>query len=177
MKSRKNILTKLITIICIYYNFNAFGKNNNIIEIDIYKTTKKALTTRKYSVGKIILKESKYGILIIPNVYKLPAGAHGLHIHENYSCEDNGIAAGSHWDPDSNKNHLGPHNDDGHKGDLPVLYIQNNGNGNIITLAPKIKNINELHKKTLIIHEGGDNYTDNPALGGGGKRIACGLIN
>jgi len=28
-----------------------------------------------------------------------------------------------------------------------------------------------------MIHAGGDNYTDEPALGGGGARVACGVIN
>jgi Cu-Zn family superoxide dismutase len=30
----------------------------------------------------------------------------------------------------------------------------------------------------MMIHAGGDNYSDKPkALGGGGKRVACGIIN
>jgi Cu-Zn family superoxide dismutase len=29
----------------------------------------------------------------------------------------------------------------------------------------------------LIIHEGGDNYSDSPkSLGGGGVRVACGIV-
>jgi superoxide dismutase, Cu-Zn family len=27
-----------------------------------------------------------------------------------------------------------------------------------------------------MIHEGGDNYTDNPENGGGAGRIACGVV-
>ena len=35
----------------------------------------------------------------------------------------------------------------------------------------------QLKGKALIIHAGGDNYSDRPApLGGGGARVACGLI-
>ena len=31
--------------------------------------------------------------------------------------------------------------------------------------------------RTIMIHEGGDNYSDSPQpLGGGGARIACGVI-
>ena len=31
--------------------------------------------------------------------------------------------------------------------------------------------------KSLMIHEGGDNYSDTPKpLGGGGARIACGVV-
>jgi Cu-Zn family superoxide dismutase len=28
----------------------------------------------------------------------------------------------------------------------------------------------------LMLHAGGDNYTDQPALGGGGARLACGVV-
>jgi Cu-Zn family superoxide dismutase len=28
----------------------------------------------------------------------------------------------------------------------------------------------------LIVHEGGDTYSDNPQLGGGGGRIVCGVV-
>jgi len=37
--------------------------------------------------------------------------------------------------------------------------------------------LNELKNHSLIIHTGGDNYSDVPTkLGGGGARIACGII-
>jgi len=35
-----------------------------------------------------------------------------------------------------------------------------------------------LHGHALMVHAGGDNHDDHPApLGGGGARIACGVIN
>ncbi len=35
----------------------------------------------------------------------------------------------------------------------------------------------EIRERSVVIHAGGDNYQDTPkALGGGGKRIACGVI-
>ncbi len=35
----------------------------------------------------------------------------------------------------------------------------------------------EADKVKLVIHEGGDNYSDTPKpLGGGGGRIACGVV-
>jgi Cu-Zn family superoxide dismutase len=43
-------------------------------------------------------------------------------------------------------------------------------------LAPKLK-VADLKGKSLMIHAGGDNYSDTPeVLGGGGARIACGAI-
>jgi len=34
----------------------------------------------------------------------------------------------------------------------------------------------EIINKSLVIHSGKDDYTDNPSSGGSGERIACGVI-
>jgi Cu-Zn family superoxide dismutase len=37
--------------------------------------------------------------------------------------------------------------------------------------------LSEVKGKALMVHAGGDNFADQPApLGGGGARIACGVI-
>ena len=39
------------------------------------------------------------------------------------------------------------------------------------------KDVSALRGKSVVIHAGGDNYSDQPQpLGGGGARIACGVI-
>ena len=44
-------------------------------------------------------------------------------------------------------------------------------------LAPKLKSLKEVKNRSLMIHIGGDNHHDVPnALGGGGARVACGVI-
>jgi Cu-Zn family superoxide dismutase len=43
-------------------------------------------------------------------------------------------------------------------------------------LAPRLK-LSDLPGRALMLHAGGDNHADHPAaLGGGGARIACGVI-
>lgn len=43
-------------------------------------------------------------------------------------------------------------------------------------LAPRLK-LSDLSGRALMIHAGGDNHSDQPAmLGGGGARIICGVI-
>jgi Cu-Zn family superoxide dismutase len=43
-------------------------------------------------------------------------------------------------------------------------------------LAPRLK-VADIKGRSLMIHAGGDNYSDLPVkLGGGGARIACGVI-
>jgi Cu-Zn family superoxide dismutase len=68
--------------------------------------------------------------------------------------------------------HEGPYGN-GHLGDLPALYANGDGTATHPVLAPRIK-IADLKGRSLIIHAGGDNYSDHPkALGGGG---VCDII-
>jgi len=135
------------------------------------------------SIGNIVISESAYGLVFTPRIEGLPAGAHGFHMHENASCaakEQNGkmvpaLAAGGHYDPHGSKRHGSPWGD-GHLGDLPALIIGADGKTNQPVLAPRLK-MADLKEHTLMIHMGGDNHADHPvALGGGGARVACGII-
>lgn len=136
-------------------------------------------------IGLITLQETTEGILFTPNLKNLPAGERGFHIHSNPSCEvslddKNNIVpagkAGSHYDPDLTNQHLGPQKH-GHKGDLPKLLVNKEGIANTPILFTKYKKLTDINNLSLIIHEGSDNYEDTPQkLGGGGKRIACGII-
>jgi len=129
------------------------------------------------SVGTVTFTDSRYGMLIQPHFHNLSPGLHGFHIHALPSCNNNGQAAGGHLDPHKTGKHLGPYNPHGHLGDLPVLYVNKHGIANVETLAPRLK-VSELHGHSVMIHAQGDNYSDHPAkLGGGGARIACGVIH
>nr|WP_269090052.1 superoxide dismutase [Cu-Zn] SodC [Aidingimonas lacisalsi] len=137
------------------------------------------------SLGMVQVKESDHGLLLIPELNNLPAGGHGFHVHENASCEpgenDSGemtpaLSAGGHYDPDEAGSHEGPYGE-GHLGDLPLLTVNDNGEAATPVLAPRLS-VDDLDGRSLMIHEGGDNYSDDPdALGGGGSRIACGVID
>lgn len=135
------------------------------------------------AIGTVTLQESKEGLLIKSNLTNLPPGEHGFHVHENPSCEGKeksgkwvkGDAAGSHYDPLHTGHHLGPFGK-GHRGDLPYLMANEKGESQQVLLAPHLK-LAELKDRSLIIHLHGDNYADTPQpLGGGGDRIACGII-
>jgi len=136
-------------------------------------------------VGTVSLTETPYGVLLTPNLTGLPAGLHGFHLHEKPNCANtlvDGVvtvagAAGGHWDPDHAGKHEGPYAQ-GHLGDLPGLYVAADGTATTPVLAPRIKDLSKLHGLALMIHIGGDNYSDHPAkLGGGGPRFACGVVN
>jgi len=72
--------------------------------------------------------------------------------------------------------HLGPYAD-GHLGDLPALFVTEDGKATYPVVAPRIKSLSEIKGKALMVHVGGDNHADHPQpLGGGGARFACGVI-
>lgn len=128
------------------------------------------------NIGTITAENSACGVLLTPNLHSLPPGIHGFHVHEIPSCDNHGMAAGGHLDPDKTNQHEGPYKHVGHLGDLPVLIVDEDGNATLPTLAPRFK-LSELSGHALMIHAGGDNYSDHPEkLGGGGARIACGII-
>ncbi len=135
------------------------------------------------AVGSIVISESRYGVVFTPELSGLQPGVYGFHVHENPSCaaaEKDGkkvpaLAAGGHYDPTGSKKHGTPWGD-GHLGDLPALAVSANGNAVNPVLAPRLK-ITDLKGRSLMIHAGGDNHADHPApLGGGGARMACGVI-
>ncbi|MEI7711902.1 MAG: superoxide dismutase [Cu-Zn] SodC [Rhodospirillales bacterium] len=136
------------------------------------------------SVGDIAIGATAGGAVFKLNLKGLHPGPHGFHVHENGQCSPttmNGIAipagaAGSHWDSDHTNKHAGPEGE-GHIGDLPLLIVAEDGTATQTLTAPRIKDIGVLKGHAVVIHLNGDNYSDQPAaLGGGGARVACGVI-
>ncbi|MCF9033723.1 superoxide dismutase family protein [Acinetobacter nectaris] len=87
--------------------------------------------------------------------------AKGLKIQTNFT----NIPSGPHGTPLT-----------GHLGDLPLLTANNGGHVQEKSIAPRLKLAN-IKGHAMVIYSGGDNYSDTPKpLGGGGSRIACGVI-
>lgn len=135
-------------------------------------------------VGSILLYESDYGLVLDPSLSSFPAGLHGFHLHEFGSCSATikdgkkipGGAAGGHYDPEQTNKHGHPWSNKNHKGDLPVLYADMDGNITNPVLAPRLT-LDQVRGRSLMIHVGGDSHGDHPhKSGGGGARMACGVI-
>ena len=135
------------------------------------------------SVGQVSISESKYGMVFAPALKGLPPGTHGFHLHQSPSCDAkekdgkmvSALAAGGHYDPLDTKHHGTPWGE-GHLGDLPALFVDAEGNASQPMLAPRLK-VADIAGRSLMVHVGGDNHADHPApLGGGGARMACGVI-
>jgi len=133
--------------------------------------------------GTITISESKYGLVFTPALRGLAPGLHGFHVHENPSCaakEKDGkqvpaLAAGGHLDPAKTGKHAEPWGD-GHLGDLPPLYVAADGTATQPVLGPRLK-VADVSGRSIMVHAGGDNHADHPApLGGGGARVACGVV-
>ncbi len=134
-------------------------------------------------IGQVTITDSKYGLVFTPALKGLPPGMHGFHLHQSPSCEPMekdgkmiaALAAGGHYDPANTKRHDTPWGD-GHLGDLPALFVDTDGNAVLPVLAPRLK-VSDLAGRSLMVHVGGDNHADHPAiLGGGGARMACGVV-
>lgn len=149
------------------------------LSVDIHAVSEDGVGDK---LGTVTITDSDKGVLLTPELAGLSPGPHGFHLHEHGSCEpseaDGKItpagAAGGHYDPEETGTHAGPYGD-GHLGDLPVLYVKADGSANDPVLAPRLE-LADLQGRALMIHAGGDTYSDEPELGGGGGRIACGVV-
>ena len=135
------------------------------------------------ALGSVRIVETPYGLAFHPDLKGLTPGLHGFHVHEKPSCapgESNGasvpaLGAGGHLDPQGSKKHGEPWGD-GHLGDLPPLHVAADGTATTPVLGPRLK-LADVKNRALMVHAGGDNHADHPApLGGGGARVACGVI-
>ena len=134
-------------------------------------------------IGTVMVRDTRFGLLLTPQIGGLPPGIHGFHVHLHPDCGSMvpggrpmaAAGAGGHYDPLKTDRHEGPYGD-GHLGDLPFLYADRDGKAVSPVLAPRLK-VADLKGRSLMIHTGGDNYSDLPEkLGGGGGRIACGAV-
>lgn len=140
------------------------------------------------AIGTLRAVDTPKGLMIRPRISSLTPGAHGFHVHQNPACGPQapagqagagvpgaGLAAGGHFDPDKYGRHEGPQGQ-GHKGDLPVLQVDDRGRAGAAVLAPRLR-VADILGRAIVIHAGGDNYADQPAaLGGGGARVACAVV-
>ena len=154
---------------------------NEPLNVEIHKVSADGV---EESIGTVAVEHTEHGVLLTPSLTGLEPGVYGFHVHQNSSCEpaenDSGemtaaLSAGGHYDPEEAGAHQGPYGD-GHLGDLPVLTVNGDGEANLPVLAPRLS-MEDMPGRSLMIHAGGDTYADEPHLGGGGARMACGVVS
>ena len=171
-------------ILSLGFMSNVYATDKSVLDTDISLSAKMTILSGNQMIGIVDITDNKYGVVFTPNLKGLSPGMHGFHVHENGSCDASmkgdrkilGGAAGGHYDPNNTKKHGTAWSDDSHKGDLPALYVGQDGDAITAVLAPRLT-LTELKGKALMIHLHGDNHSDSPKpLGGGGSRVACGVI-
>jgi Cu-Zn family superoxide dismutase len=135
--------------------------------------------------GLATFRDTPQGMLVEVQAKGLSPGLHGMHFHERddcaagYSEADKRVipagAAGPHYDPAGTKAHRGPLGG-GHRGDLPRIRADRRGVARARFVMPQIT-VSEVVGRSLILHAGGDNFSDVPKPNGGaGERQICGPV-
>jgi Cu-Zn family superoxide dismutase len=172
----KKIIVSLVIIAAIIYSCKT---NSNATD-----TKKLSLTFESKSnssvTGTASFIEKNGKVTFEAKLSGLKPGSHAIHIHEKSDCSAaDGSSAGGHWNPTFKKHGkwgVGEY----HKGDIGNFTADEKGNGTIslstdewcIGCGDATKDI---LGKGLIVHDGTDDFTSQPA-GNAGARVACSAI-
>ena len=137
-------------------------------------------------VGRVSLREPGSGgsVQLEVRVSNLPAGLHGMHLHQAGRCEAPGFqTAGAHFNP-TNKKHGHQNPEGAHLGDLGNLQVAVDRRGqatvpvtlpNTVTGLQALLALGQDGGLALVIHADRDDEVTDPS-GNSGARIACGAI-
>lgn len=130
--------------------------------------------------GDVRILETDKGVVVYAFLSDVvTAGNHGIHIHAEGSCEEEGKAAGGHFNPDGVGHGLLPN--DGHQnahvGDMGNIEIDETGFGRLQVFLPDASLTEGKYNvtgKAIIVHEKADDF--GQPTGNAGGRIGCGII-
>lgn len=131
--------------------------------------------------GKVTFTE-KNGIVTMHGEFEgLTPGTHAIHLHEKADCSaPDGTSTGGHWNPTFEQHGKWGDETGYHRGDIGNFEADENGKGMIhfetnlwcIGCDDETKNI---VGKSVIVHQGIDDFVTQPT-GDAGGRISCGGI-
>jgi Cu-Zn family superoxide dismutase len=129
------------------------------------------------AIGTVTLEDTPNGILVHAILDNLPEGSHSFHIHAVGQCEPPFASAGGHFNPTgATHGFLSPTGP--HAGDFPNIHVPSSGALEFEAYNPMIALDDILFDAdgaAIVIHDGTDDYTTDPA-GNAGTRIVCGVI-
>lgn len=133
------------------------------------------------ATGEVNFSEANGRVSMEAKFIGLTPGTHAIHIHEKGDCSAaDGSSAGGHWNPTHERHGKWGDAEGYHKGDIGNLEADADGNATIkmetdewcIGCDDDNKNI---VGKSIIVHEGADDFVSQPT-GDAGGRVSCGGI-
>ena len=132
-------------------------------------------------VGTVTLSEDANGVTIKVDASAIPAGTHGVHLHEKGLCEGPKFeSAGAHWNPMS-KQHGRDNPMGAHLGDLANFEIPETGTATTSFLVAGVaingaaNALADADGTSLVVHAKADDYKTDPS-GNSGDRVACAVL-
>ena len=132
-------------------------------------------------VGTVTLSEDGNGVTIKVDASAVPAGTHGVHLHEKGLCDGPDFkSAGAHWNP-TTKQHGRDNPMGAHLGDLANLVIGESGTATAsflvggVTVNGASNALADADGTSLVVHAKADDYKTDPS-GNSGDRIACAVL-
>ncbi|MDP3722543.1 MAG: superoxide dismutase family protein [Candidatus Omnitrophota bacterium] len=131
--------------------------------------------------GSATLKDTPRGLKVAVKVAGVPPGRHGLHIHEQGACGDQGKAAGGHFNPAGVPHGFLPKDGStkAHAGDMGNIEVSRKGSGKATVILPGVSlrgtgGTPSVEGRAIIVHENADDF--GQPVGNAGGRIGCGVI-
>lgn len=130
--------------------------------------------------GTVVFSEKGGKVTFTANISGLTPGVHAIHIHEKSDCSSaDATSAGGHWNP-TFKKHGRWGQGEYHKGDIGNFTADKNGNGKITLTTDEWcigcgDETKDVLGKSIIVHQGADDFTTQPT-GNAGGRVACTAI-
>ena len=137
-------------------------------------------TSNSNVTGTVVFEKTDDGVKMVVELSGLTPGEHAIHLHEYGDCSaTDGTSAGGHWAPEGNK-HGKRGEGEFHRGDLDNFTADDDGSAfferTIEDWTIGGSESTNIIGKSVIVHEGADDYTSQPS-GASGPRVACGVIN
>lgn len=133
------------------------------------------------SKGNIVFRQRSSTVSMTAVFSGLEEGEHAVHLHEKSDCSsEDGSSAGGHWNPTAQPHGEWGAEDGYHKGDIGNFTVNPNGTGTITFITEEWcigcgDDTKDIIGKSVIVHQGTDDFTSQPS-GAAGSRISCGGI-